>query len=165
VVVGHSLGAGYAPVLAAAVAGASLVYLCPANVGPFGGPRPPMRVVREGFRFPRDRPDGTSEWDPDEAIRLMYPRLQPEIARALVSRLRPGASPTDAYPLTEQPAVPTRVIYALHDEFFEPDWSRWIAHHVVQVRPIQLETGHFPMIEAPDALSDALRAAAERSSG
>jgi pimeloyl-ACP methyl ester carboxylesterase len=155
-VVGHSLGAGYAPLVANAVDGASLVYLCPARVGPFHGPRPPMRMVREGFRFPPDRPDGLSAWDPDEAIRAMYPRLRPDAARALANRLRPAASPTDPYPLTEQPAVPTRVIYALDDEIFEPDWSRWIAREVVQVEPIELDTGHFPMIEAPDETSEAL---------
>jgi pimeloyl-ACP methyl ester carboxylesterase len=157
IVVGHSYGTGYAPLVADALTGSSLIYLCPARLGPFDGPRPPMRPVREGFRFPPDRPDGTSVWDPDEAIRAIYTRLPPEAARALADRLRPGASPTDSYPLDEQPAVPTSLLYARHDEFFEPDWSRWIARNVVHVEPIELDTGHFPMIEAPDVLSEVLR--------
>jgi pimeloyl-ACP methyl ester carboxylesterase len=158
-VVGHSYGAGYAPLVADAVADATLVYVCPGRLGPFEGRKSPMRVVREGFRFPPDRSDGASVWDPDEAIRAIYPRLAPDVARLLASGLRPATAPTDSYPLKDQPAVPTGLVYARHDEFFNPDWSRWIAREILHVEPIELETGHFPMIEAPDALADALSAA------
>jgi pimeloyl-ACP methyl ester carboxylesterase len=158
IVVGHSLGAGYAPLVADELDGSSLVYLCPAPVGPFDGARPPMRPIREGFRFPQDRADGTSVWDSDQATRTIYPRLPAELAVALAVRLRPGAAPTDSYPLEAQPAVATSVIYAGHDEFFEPEWSRWIARDVLGVEPIELDSGHFPMIEAPAAVSEVLYA-------
>lgn len=124
-----------------------------------------MGPIREGFRFPPDRPDGTNVWDPDEAIRAIYTRLPPGVARALADQLRPGAFPADKYPLEKQPAVPTSVIYARHDEFFDPDWSRWLARNVVHVEPIELDTGHFPMIESPDVLSEVLRTRTTSSSG
>jgi pimeloyl-ACP methyl ester carboxylesterase len=156
VVVGHSLGTGYAPLVADAVPGASLVYLCPAPVGPFDNVGAPIRSSHEGFRFPANRADGTSVWDPDEAIRVIYGRLPANVARSLAERLRPGASPADSYPLERQPEVQTTIVYARHDEFFEPDWSRWTASEVAGVEPIELDTGHFPMIEAPDAVAEVL---------
>jgi pimeloyl-ACP methyl ester carboxylesterase len=115
-----------------------------------------MRSSHEGFNFPPNRPDGTSVWDPDAAIAAMYPRLAPDTARMVAACLKPGSSPSDSYPLTTQPAVPTTFVYAAYDEFFTTDWSRWVAREVAHVDPIELETGHFPMIEAPDALAEIL---------
>jgi pimeloyl-ACP methyl ester carboxylesterase len=115
-----------------------------------------MRSSREGFEFPPNGPDGTSVWDPEAAIAVMYARLAPETARMVASCLRPGSSPADEYPLTSQPAVPTTFIYAQHDEFFDPAWSAWVAQEVAQVDPVELDTGHFPMIEDPEVLADVL---------
>jgi pimeloyl-ACP methyl ester carboxylesterase len=158
VVVGHSLAAGYAPLVAAAVPAAQLIHLCPAPTGPFANAGAPMRASREGFPFPPDRPDGTSVWDAGSAIAAMYHRLEPATARALATSLRPGSSPADAYPLTAPPEVPTSVIYARYDEFFDPAWSAWIAREVAGVEPIELDTGHFPMFEDPDRLTEILLA-------
>ena len=155
-VVGHSLGTGYAPLIAAERPRSSLLYLCPAPVGPFNDAGAPVPSIREGFRFPPNLADGTSVWDPGEAIAVLYRRLPPETAQAAAAQLMPGAAPTDAYPLSEQPTVPTSVIYAHHDEFFNPEWSRWIAHDLAGVEPTELDTGHFPMLEAPDVLADLL---------
>jgi pimeloyl-ACP methyl ester carboxylesterase len=156
VIVGHSLGTGYAPLIADARPGSSLVYLCPAPVGPFSETGAPMPSTREGFEFPPNRSDGTSVWDPDVAIAAIYPRLEPETARVVAACLKPGASPSDAYPLATQPEVPTRIVYATYDEFFNPEWSRWVAREVAGVEPEALETGHFPMVEAPDLLAEVL---------
>jgi pimeloyl-ACP methyl ester carboxylesterase len=160
VIVGHSLGVGYAPLVADALPGSLLVHLCPAPVGPFNRVDAPTRASRDGFKFPPNRSDGTSVWAPDDAIREMYPRLPAEAAQSLAARLRPGASPADAYPLRGQPTAPTSIVYARHDEFFDPAWSRWIAREVAGVEPIALDTGHFPMIEAPETLAEVLSAIA-----
>jgi pimeloyl-ACP methyl ester carboxylesterase len=156
VVVGHSLGAGYSPLVAAEHPGSVLVHLCPAPVGPFAETAAPMRSSREGFVFPPNRDDGTSVWEPSEAVAVMYPRLSAEQARSLAQRLKPGSAPADSYPLSESPAVPTLVLYGRYDEFFDPEWSRWIAREVAHVEPVELATGHFPMIEAPDAVAEIL---------
>ncbi|MFL5844167.1 MAG: alpha/beta fold hydrolase [Solirubrobacteraceae bacterium] len=153
VVVAHSLGAGYAPLVAASHPDSALVYVCPAPVGPFNDTASPMRSTRDGFQFPANRADGTSIWEPQQAIATLYPRLTSDAANALAARLRPGASPTDPYPLTAHPAVPVTFVYGAHDEFFDPAWSRWVAREVVGVEPVELGTGHFPMVEAPDAVA------------
>lgn len=156
VIVAHSLGTGYAPLIADARPASSLVYLCPAPVGPFDDVGAPMRSTRAGFSFPRNRPDGTSVWEPDVALSAIYPRLAPETAQMVAACLKPGSSPVDVYPLDEQPDVPTRFVYAQHDEFFEPEWSRWVAREIAGVEPIELDTGHFPMVEDPDAVAELL---------
>ena len=155
VVVGHSMGSAYATLVAAARPGSLLVHLCPRLGGlapPPGAPDP----FRAGFPFPPERPDGTSVWDADAAIGAMYRRLPSETARALVQRLRPMAPPPGEYPLSRHPAIPTQLVYAADDEFFEPAWERFMAREVLGVEPIEIPGGHFPMAEDPGALADLL---------
>lgn len=152
-VVAHSQSSGLGTLVAAARPVSMLVYLCPRMGGvklPDDAPAP----FREGFRFPPDLPDGTSEWDPDSACEVMYPRLAPERARALVQHLRPMAMPPDDYPLDEHPDVPTALIYAADDEFFEPTFERFVAREVLGIDPIEIPGGHFPMVEDPGGLAD-----------
>jgi pimeloyl-ACP methyl ester carboxylesterase len=156
VVVGHSLGAGYAPLVADALDDAVLVHLCPAPVGPFAQREAPMPQYRPGFPFPANGPDGNSAWDREAAITAMYPRLPADVAAALADRLKPGSAPSDAYPQQGHPDVPTTFICALHDEFFEPDWSRWAALEIAGVDPVEIDTGHFAMAEAPDVVAEIL---------
>ena len=156
VVVGHSLAAGYAPLVAAAHPTALLVYLCPAPVGVLALADAPMRGTRADFPFPPNDADGLSRWEPDAAVAAMYPRLDPDLARAQTARLHASGSPSDDFPLAGSPDVPTALVYATEDEFFEPDWSRWVAREVLGVEPIEISGGHFPMLEAPDALAELL---------
>jgi pimeloyl-ACP methyl ester carboxylesterase len=161
VVVGHSLAAAYAPIVANRLPRSSLVYLCPAPAGPFARAGAPMRSSQEGFEFPPNRADGTNAWEPEVAISAMYRRLPEAAGRSLAQRLRPGAAALDPYPMSEPPDVATTFVYAAHDEFFQPAWSRWIARELVGVEPIELDTGHFPMIEAPGAVAEILLRVAE----
>ena len=155
VVVGHSQSSALGALVAAARPTALLVHLCP-RLGPFepppGGPEP----FRENFPMPSARPDGTIAWEPEAAMRVMYPRLEPETARSLASRLRPMAMPGDDYPLPRHPDVPTALLYAANDEFFQPEWERFMARELLGVEPIELPGGHFPMAEDPAGLADVL---------
>lgn len=155
VVVPHSQSSGLGALVAAARPVSMLVYLCPRMGGvelPDDAPAP----FRQGVPFPQDLPDGTSAWDPDSAREVLYVRLEPERARALAQHLRPMAMPPDDYPLDEHPDVPTALIYAAEDEFFEPAFERFLAREVLGVDPIEIPTGHFPMAEDPGALADLL---------
>ena len=64
--------------------------------------------------------------------------------------------PPDEFPLDGHPDVPTVLIYAAEDEFFNPDWERFMAREVLGLEPIEIPGGHFPMAEDPAALADLL---------
>lgn len=155
VVVGHSVGSAEATLVADARPGSLLVYLCP-RLGSSQVPPDAPRAFREGFPFPPREPDGTMVWDADAAIDAMYGRLAPDVATKTAQRLRPGASPAGDYPLSAHPDVPTVLIYATDDEFFEPAWERFVARELLGVDPIEILGGHFPMLEDPDALAQLL---------
>jgi pimeloyl-ACP methyl ester carboxylesterase len=155
VIVGHSAASAEAALVAATRRPALLVYLCP-RLGSFATPPDAPDVFRAGFPFPPQDADGRRVWTPEAAIEVMYPRLPPETGRALAQRLRPGASAAGDYPLDRHPDVPTALIYAVDDEFFTPEWERFVARELLDVEPIEIPGGHFPMAEDPDALADLL---------
>jgi pimeloyl-ACP methyl ester carboxylesterase len=142
VVVGHSMGAGYAPAIAASRGGSLLVYLCP-GLGP----------LRDGFPWPPARADGTSEWDRDAAIKALYPRLAPEVARRLADQLRPMAPAAGARPRERARAGSTTVVVGLDDELFDPSSERAAARERLGVDAIEIPGGHFPMAEDPAGLA------------
>lgn len=150
VVVGHSLGVAYAPLVAVARPVSLIVYLCAAPTGIFNA-EAPMPKTRAEFPWPRD-----DVWEPADAIAAMYPRLDREVAVECTTALRPGARPVGDYPLERHPDTPAALVYAADDEFFEPDWERWAARELLGVEPIEISTGHFPMLEDPPMLADLL---------
>lgn len=155
VVVGHSLGSGYAPLIAAQREDCVLVHLCP-RLGPFAPPSGAPEMLRPGVPFPPTRADGTSVWEPQVAISALYPRLPAATARELARRLRPLAAIEEPYPLASHPEVPTVLVYAAADEIFEPAWERFMASELLGVEPIEIPGGHFPMLEDPDGLAELL---------
>jgi pimeloyl-ACP methyl ester carboxylesterase len=155
VVVGHSVGSAEAGLVAARCGAVLLVYLCP-RLAEFPAPPDAPSVFRGSLRIPSRQPDGTIVWEPEAAIDAMYPRLSPEAAQRMSQRLHPGASPAGAYPLAAPPDLPTALIYTTEDEFFTPEWERFVAQELLHIQPVELPGGHFPMVEAPEALADVL---------
>lgn len=155
VVVGHSASSGYAAMVAERARAQLLVHLCP-RMAEFDHPPGEPRVFRETLSFPPRREDGAIAWEPEDAIRQMYPRLEPETARALAARLRPTAPPAGEFPLQRPPDVPTALVYATDDEFFEPAYERFIARELLGIEPIAIGGGHFPMAEDPERLAELL---------
>jgi pimeloyl-ACP methyl ester carboxylesterase len=142
VAVGHSMGARYAPAVAARREGSRLVHLCP-GLGP----------LREGFPWPPTGADGTSAWDRDAAIDALYPRLAPEASSRLADHLRPMAPPAGGHPRGRPPRPATAVVIALDDELFDPSSERAAAREKLGVDAIEIPGGHFPMAEDPEALA------------
>jgi pimeloyl-ACP methyl ester carboxylesterase len=155
VVVGHSVASAEAPIVAAKSDAALVVYLCP-RFGSFEPPPGAPAVFQETLTFPSRDADDRMTWEPEAAIAQMYGRLAPEAARGLAGKLRPSATPVGDYPLAEQPDVPAALIYGSYDEFFRPEWERFVAREMLGVEPIELATGHFPMVEDPDVLASRL---------
>jgi hypothetical protein len=56
-------------------------------------------------------------------------------------------------------------VYATEDELFEPAWERFMARELLGIEPIEIASGHFPMVEAPDALADLLDRLAQDHTG
>lgn len=150
VLVGHSLGVAYSPIVAAARPVSLVIHLCAAPTGLFAADAP-MPKSRPDFPWPAD-----DVWDHDAAIAVMYPRLEPHIAAREAARVRPGARSQGGYPLERHPDVPRALVYATEDEFFEPDWERWAARELLGVEPVEILTGHFPMLEDPPMLAGLL---------
>ena len=155
VIVPHSAASGYGALVASRLGDPLLVYLCP-RLGQLDPPAGAPEAFRPGFPFPPRRADGANEWERGAAIAAMYGRLPREAAEELADRLRPTAPPAGEFPLPGQPEVPTALIYAREDEFFEPEWERFMARELLGVEPIEIPGGHFPMVEDPDALADVL---------
>ena len=155
VVVGHSAASGYAAIVAERAPAQLLIYLCP-RLAEFDHPPGEPRVFRETLSFPPRRDDGAIVWEPENAMTQMYPRLEPETARALAAGLRPTAPPAGEFPLERHPELATALVYATDDEFFEPAYERFIARELLDIEPIEIPGGHFPMAEDPERLAAVL---------
>jgi pimeloyl-ACP methyl ester carboxylesterase len=155
VIVGHSMASTYAPLLAAERADSLLVHLC-ARLGSFTPPPDAPKMFRAGIPFPDEAADGSTAWDAETAVTVLYRRLPAATARALAERLRPLAPAVGDYPMSADPDVRSALIYAASDEVFEPAWERFMATEVLRIAPIELQGGHFPMLENTDVLADIL---------
>jgi pimeloyl-ACP methyl ester carboxylesterase len=50
----------------------------------------------------------------------------------------------------------TESIIGASDRIVSPDWSRRAARNRLGVEPVELPTGHFPMITHPELLAESL---------
>jgi len=157
VLVGHSMSSAVIPLVAVERPVRLLVYLCPVMAG-FRAPvgEPPSH--RAGYVRPPVDADGRMWWPHERAVTQLYARLAPDVAERLAARLRPQprAVFNKPYPLSTPPRVPSAFLYAREDELFDDQWSRWIARALLDVEPIELPGGHFPMLENPALLADVL---------
>jgi pimeloyl-ACP methyl ester carboxylesterase len=166
VLVGHSLNGLVLPLVASRRPVRGIVYL--AAFVPLPGKRmvdqfadlPDPILLLEGGRETDEL--GRSRWaDLDTTARLLYPDLAPRDAEWAFSRLRPQspAPQRERFP-TQLPAVPSASVVCSDDRAVNPAWSRRIARERMGVEPLELSAGHFPMIAAPEALTEVLEDAA-----
>jgi pimeloyl-ACP methyl ester carboxylesterase len=154
-VVGHSMSSALAPLVANEREVALVVHLCP-RLGGLAEPPGAPQTFRAGVPFPESGADGRTVWEPDVAIASLYGRLPEDMAHKLAERRIPMAMPPGDYPLPRHPDVPTVLIYAAEDEIFEPEWERFMARELLEIEPIEIPGGHFPMIEDPAGLAELL---------
>jgi pimeloyl-ACP methyl ester carboxylesterase len=164
VVVGHSLGALIAPVVAARVGADAWVDL--AGFIPVPGEPAAARLRREQVFAPGwaalaathvRTADGCDAWPPG-AAEAMYPDCDPAVARAAAARLRPQAwtALRDPCPLAAYPAVPVVYVLARGDNVIDPAWSRRAACDLLGVAPVELDGGHVGFLCRPGELADVL---------
>jgi pimeloyl-ACP methyl ester carboxylesterase len=162
VLVPHSLGGLVGPVVARRRPLRALVYVSALIPEPglsfseqLSAESEPV-LVFEGGREVDD--EGRSYWpDPEATARIMYGDLAPQDARWAAERLRPQAQRSQAEP---SPAPPEGLrvgsIIGANDRVVSPSWSRRVARERLGVEPVELPSGHFPMITHPELLADAL---------
>lgn len=68
---------------------------------------------------------------------------------------QPQRSQTEPSPALPQ-GLRVESIIGANDQVVSPSWSRHVARDRLGVEPIELPTGHFPMITHPELLADAL---------
>jgi pimeloyl-ACP methyl ester carboxylesterase len=162
VLVPHSLGGLVGPVMAARRPLTALVYVCALIPEPgksfteqLEAEPEPVLLFKGGREVDEE---GRSHWpDPEATARIMYPDLDPTDARWAAERLRPQAqrSQSEASP-APPPGLRTESIVGAQDRVVSSDWSRRVARERLGVEPVELPTGHFPMITHPEQLAGAL---------
>ena len=85
------------------------------------------------------------------------PDLAPDDARSAAGRLRFQARRSQTERSPEPPAgLRVESILGTEDRLVNPDWSRRVARERLGVEPVELPTGHFPMITHPELLAERL---------
>jgi pimeloyl-ACP methyl ester carboxylesterase len=162
VLVPHSLGGLVGPVVAARRRLRALVYLAALVPEPglsFGEQLSASQeqvLLFEGGRAVDD--EGRSHWpDRGATVRIMYPDLSPEDAHWAAGRLRPQAQKSQTEPSpVPPPGLRVASIIGAEDRLLSPLWSRSVARERLGVEPVELPSGHFPMITHPELLAGAL---------
>jgi pimeloyl-ACP methyl ester carboxylesterase len=83
-----------------------------------------------------------------------------EDARWAFERLRPQAPTTQREPQPAGAQARATSIVGARDAAVNPEWSRRVARERLGADPVEIDTGHFPMIAAPGVLADALSSCA-----
>ena len=170
VLVGHSLGAMVAPLVAAERPVHTTVFLCPVVPNVAGMPwdgAPEMGAPGAYVTVSHD--DGSVTFEsPDEATASFYGRCDPSDAAWAFARLRAQNSSSlwdRPYPLEALPPGRRIVIGGLHDRAITPEFLRAVCAERLGTEPIMLEADHSPFLSATDALADLLSRVASDSPG
>ena len=162
VLVGHSLGAMVAPIVAAKRPVRAVVSLC-GVIPKFDGfpwdDAPPMAA--DGAFDPLiTHDDGSVTWPNVEAATFaFYHDCDPAVAAWAFSMLRPNAPKSlwdRPYPLDAWPEAERVSIVGIHDRAVTLAFSRSAARSRLGVEPIEIAGSHSPFLAQPEALADTL---------
>jgi pimeloyl-ACP methyl ester carboxylesterase len=162
VVVGHSLGALVAPLVADRVPVRRMVMLA----GIVGAPRASLESLA-AEDADRDLPltdadletdaEGRFRFSRTGARRVLYHDCSPEAADAATARLRFQRSMwTEVADFDAWPEVETVSITCADDRLVNPSWSNRVARERLGVEPLELPGGHSPFLARPAALAEVL---------
>lgn len=157
VVVAQSLGAFAGPLVAARIPVRHLILLAPMIPQPgetagqwweTTGHAPAIADILE-------RHGPMRSWGPDAFADVFLHDVAPDVARESARfNGAPGAGMfTEPWPLTEWPAVPTRVLVPRDDRLFPRDFQRRIARERLGQDIDEMDGGHLPMLSRPDELA------------
>lgn len=156
VVVGQSLGALVAPLVAERCAADLLVLVAPMipRPGESGGEwwqATHQGAAMEQFAVAQGRDPGAVDDDS-----LFFHDVPPGVRAGMLRHpaVQAEGPLREPWPLDRWPDVPTRVVAGSQDRLFPPDFVAALAHERVGVEPDVVETGHLPALADPDALVD-----------
>lgn len=161
VVVGQSLGAFCAPLVAERIGARRIDLVCPMIPVPgetagdwwtTSGQYAAGRAADAAAGRDPDRP-----FDPDELFLHDVPAAVLTGPRAAAPRDQSATPMADPWPLAAWPKIPTRVLAGRHDRLFPLDFVRALAHDRLGVAADVIDSGHLPAFAAPDALVAWLR--------
>lgn len=166
VLVAHSLGGLTAPVVAQRRPVSRLVLVAALLPVPgrsldeqaeaFAG-APPMLLPGLGAgQVGHD--DGSSSWQPEAAVPVLFPDSPPDLAAEAATRLRRQCwrVSQERTPLDHWPDVPTEYVLCAGDGVVNPAWSRWAAVELLGSLPRELPGDHSPFLSRPADLADLL---------
>ncbi|MBX5440450.1 MAG: alpha/beta fold hydrolase [Solirubrobacteraceae bacterium] len=163
VVVGQSMGAFTAPLVAARVPVELLVLVCPMIPAP-GEPAGAWWAATDQAAAYRESETRAGR-DPDAPLdpaTLLLHDVAPDVAERLLAedREEAGRSWDDPWPLEAWSDVPTRVIVGARDRLFPEAFARRVARERLGVEADVIGTGHLPALARPDELAARLLACA-----
>jgi pimeloyl-ACP methyl ester carboxylesterase len=161
VMVGHSLGAYIAPLVAARRPARHLVFLCAVPAGP-GEPiavrstqiLTPDLLAVEYFADA----GGCTMQSPASFFHLFYEDVPPADALDSLRRLRPqGSAPlAEPWPLAEWPAAPRTIVLASDDHVTSLEPAAEAAEALTGEPPVVVPGGHSVFLTDPEGLADLL---------
>lgn len=170
VVVGHSMNATTAALVAARRPVRHVVYLC--AIPPALG-----QSLQEQFATEADMTDfawtaalgaldgqGAHTWaDHGLARQLLFADVDDVTAKRAIDRLRPqSAGPTEVkLSLTEFPSTRYTSVICADDRMVRPEWSRRVARERFAADIVELAGGHTPFLSRPAVLANLLRCIAD----
>ena len=143
IVVGHSLGGLTIPLVPARLR----VFLCALVPG-----ASQENAFVPGFGDARVRDELGRSYYPDVADAVHELQYPPDMA-LLASKLRRQAR---VDPVETPLRGPAAYVVCARDAAIRPDWQRHVARDVVGVDPVELQSGHSPMLTVPRAFADVL---------
>ncbi len=160
VVVGQSLGAFAAPLVAAWVPVARLVLLAPMipKPGETAGEWWGNTRHDEAIADVLERHGPMREWGPDAFAEVFLHDVEPQVARDN-QRFNgvPGAGMfTEPWPLEAWPDVPTHVLVPRDDRLFPREFQRRVARQRLDLEIDEMAGGHVPMLSRPSELAERL---------
>ena len=163
ILVGHSRGGNVIPRVANRTPIKKLIYLC-SPVPQFEDVTPsdvlshaPRRNTAEFVRGIESIGEDMTRFNKQVAGNVFYHDCTPETRAWAVQQLRiqRRISNADAKPIP-RPEVAASYILCQDDRVITPEWSRYIAHQILDVTPIELPGGHSPFLSRPQLLAQTL---------
>jgi pimeloyl-ACP methyl ester carboxylesterase len=164
VLVGHSSGGLFVPLVAAARPVRKLIFVAAMLA------RPGQSVNEQRDTEPIDAPTAptTAQWTdmgdgvwavgPETATELFWHDAPPDLAAWANDRLRPQSyrGMTETSPLATWPAVPSSYVACRDDHATNPAWQLLAARERLGVEPVILDGGHSPMLSRAAELAEVL---------